>query len=399
MLNVAVLTVHSCPLATLGEQDAGGMNVYVLALAHSIIGKDLSIDIYTREHESCTHQITNINKSLRIIHLPAGQRDLDKYELLSSLPDFIENLVSFAANQSRTYDVIHSHYWLSGFVGNHLKQIWQLPHITTFHTLAEVKQRFMSGTIESPDRVAIEANIISLADAVVAFTTHEKEALVNYYGATSDQVSVIPCGVDLELFKPIEQFEARSHLDFDARPIILFVGRIEPLKGVDLLCKTVAMMKDLGSPRVVVIGGEAERTEMDRLYDLVQDLDVGSQVEFVGPVPHRELPLYYNAADVVAIPSYYESFGLVAVEALACGTPVIASRVGGLSDIVQSGQVGYLVSCRRPESFAERLEIVVGNKHLRDSFKDAARSSVMHLGWGNVALEIGALYHSFAKRS
>ncbi|MQG21515.1 MAG: glycosyltransferase family 1 protein [SAR202 cluster bacterium] len=398
MLNVAVLTVHSCPLATLGEQDAGGMNVYVLALARSIIGSDLSIDIYTRDHESCTQKITRINESLRIIHLRAGQPDLDKYELLSALPNFIENLVSFAADESKIYDVIHSHYWLSGFVGNHLKRIWQVPHITSFHTLAEVKQRFMSGTIESADRASIEASIISLADGVVAFTTHEKEALVNYYGATSEQVFVIPCGVDLELFKPSEQFEARSQLDFDARPIILFVGRIEPLKGVDLLCKSVAMLKDVDSPRLIVVGGESERTEMERLDDLVQELNLNSNIEFVGPVDHSELPLYYNAADVVAIPSYYESFGLVAVEALACGTPVIASRVGGLSDIVQSDEVGYLVSCRRPESFAERLEIVVGNKYLRDSFKDAARASVMHLGWGKVASEIGALYSSFTKR-
>jgi D-inositol-3-phosphate glycosyltransferase len=396
MLNVAVVTVHSCPLAKLGEKDAGGMNVYVLALARSIVDKDVFIDIYTRDHASCTEQIVNINESIRIIHLSAGENYLDKYELLGSLPGFIKNVVDFAADQSNTYQIIHSHYWLSGFVGNQLKKIWEIPHVTTFHTLAEVKQRFMSGTIESLDRSGTETNIINLADAIVAFTTHEKEALINYYGARSDQIFVIPCGVDLDLFKPIERFEARSRLDLDERPVILFVGRIEPLKGVDLLCKAVAMIENLKSPRVIVVGGEAERKEMNRLHDLVHQLDLDSQVEFVGPVDHSELPLYYNAADVVAIPSYYESFGLVAVEALACGTPVIASRVGGLSDIVESDQVGYLISCRRPESFAERLEIVVGNKYLRDSFKDSARSSVMHLEWTTIASQMVSLYNSLA---
>ena len=394
MAHVAFVTVHSCPLATLGEKDAGGMNVYALALASAMVDEEFCVDIFTREHDGCDAQVMDAGKRVRVIHVPAGNAGLSKYDLYDALPEFTENVIRFAADEGREYSVVHSHYWLSGAVGNQLREAWEIPHVTCFHTLAEVKERALIGNRESPLRSMVEKRVVSGADAVVAFTPHERDALVRYYGADPEKVAIIPCGVDLELFQPVDKVAARRILGLGDDPIVLFVGRIEPLKGVDILLQAAAMQEDAQNLQVLLIGGEAAENEVRRLKELTAELGLQERASFLGTVPHDQLPLFYSAADVLAVPSYYESFGMVAAEALACGTPVIASKVGGLTSVVRDGETGYLISYRCADTFAERLELLVGNPYLRRSLGEQARPSVEHLAWQRIAGQMTELYAS-----
>jgi len=394
MRRVAMISYHTSPLAPLGGPETGGMNVYVRQLSRELGQRGFLVDVFTRRQDASTPDVVEDGENVRVVQLEAGPpRPVEKGRLRRYLDQFEENLVRFASAEGSTYDLLHSHYWLSGWVALRLQERWGLPHVAMFHTLGEVKNRARVTEHEAPLRIRVERRLAAEADRIVCASQHEKHLLARLYDADPDRVAVVPCGVDLDLFRPQDKKAARRALGYSDERIILFVGRIEPLKGIDILINAVAQLGDESDFHVLIVGGDnRSRRQVSHLQELASDLGIGERVCFLGAVDHEQLPLYYNAADVCVVPSYYESFGLVALEAMACGTPVVASRVGGLTGTVRDGETGYLISWRCPEPFAERLELLLGNETLRHRFGESARETVERYRWTNVAEAVAGLY-------
>lgn len=398
MCNIAVISVHTSPLARPGTRDSGGMNVYIRELSRELGRRYHQMDIYTRRSDSETPEVVPIDPNTRVIQVAAGPFANGKDSLRHYLPQFVQGVLDFARRTAVRYDLIHSHYWLSGQVGQALQAAWDVPHVVMFHTLGEAKNRAGQAPREPPHRIAAEQAIARAADRIICASEAERELLVNGYGLDEKRISVIPCGVDIDLFRPLDQGRVRQRLGLPLdEPIVLFVGRIEPLKGIDTLLRAVAQIK--AHLRLLIVGGdEQDAARKATLFALAQELGIADRVEFVDAVGHDRLPLFYNAADVCVVPSHYESFGLVALEAMACGVPVVASRVGGLRDTVRDGETGYLVPWSCPEPFAERLELVLGNKGLRRSLGLIARSAVERFRWSDVACRVEEIYHQLVSR-
>ena len=390
---VAFISFHTCPLAAPGQGKAGGMNVYVRQLAQSLGDLGIEVDIFTRNHVGLTSQVEQISPNVRVVHLPGGDPQAPLEDLFSSLPEFLQALQDFQGENQLTYQVVHSHYWLSGWTGRALAQGLRLPHVVTFHTLSLIKMQARVGEAEPLQRQQVERELLASADAIVAFSPHERNAMVQLYSADSSRIKLVTPGVDLSLFRPLDVREARQRLGLNGEKVLLYVGRVEPLKGLELLLRAAAYLETCKGVRVLVVGGDPERDqEIDRLRHLAQDLKLDDVFSFVGRVDQDDLPTYYNAADVCVFPSYYESFGLAALESMACGTPVVASRVGGLPTIVQHGHTGYLKSWRCPEAFANALEMILSSSGLQRSMGLAARRRAECMGWDKVATKIARVY-------
>ena len=393
MYRLALLSVHGCPVARLGEKDTGGMNVYVLQLARELARRGNLVDVFTRYHDPNDPQIVELEKGARVIHLKAGPYSKGKETLYGYIPEFVGNLCNFQRSQRIRYDLIHSHYWLSGRVGMSLSSRWGVPHVTTFHTLAKTKLRARAGEREPELRLATEERVVKSADAIVVSTQQEKDELVRHYGAQPHKIPVVPAGVDLDLFRPVDKGQARQRLGLRERKIILYVGRIEPIKGLDVLINAMALLEDADDTRLLIVGGKlGQDRELDRLKSMAADLGIGEKVTFTGAVEQAQLPDYYSAADVFVLPSYSESFGLAALEAMACATPVVVSRVGGLKTIVRNGVTGYLIPWHCPEPFAQRLDMLLPNHALREAMGGAARAKALQMSWGGVADRILDFY-------
>jgi D-inositol-3-phosphate glycosyltransferase len=393
-LRIAMLSAHSCPVGNLGAKDTGGMSVYIRELAHELGKQGHSVDVYTRVHDPDDAQIYYLGEQARLIHLRAGQKDdINKLILYSYLPEFTCNLENFRRDNDWHYDLVFSHYWLSGWVGEYLQQWWQVPHIAMFHTLGAVKNSIGIGEDEPELRIVTERDVVHKCHRIIATTDSEKEALIHHYGATPDKVSIVPCGVNMELFQPIDKLTARKNLSLSGQKILLFVGRIDPLKGIEPLLKAITYLQSTDGLKLIVIGGGVNsRHEIDRLQRLAGELDIRDAVTFRGLVKHDELPYFYSAADACVIPSYYESFGLVAVESLACGTPVVATDVGNLKNIIRPGENGYLVDDNNPPGLARKIDLMLAKP---DSDMDSARkirASVSRYSWPNIA---GAIIEEF----
>ena len=390
---IAIVSVHGCPSARLGGRETGGMNVYIKQVAEELGRRGIWVDIFTRYHDREDPEIVQISDRARVIHITAGPYSDDKNNLLAHLPAFIRGILEYTRRERISYDIVHSHYWLSGRIGLILGRHWHIPHVASFHTLAEVKMRARVGENETEHRASGERKIIAMADHVLAFSEHEKEAMVRLYGARPDKVGVIPGGVDTELFSPMDRDLARQTLGLQHSQIVLYVGRIEPLKGVDILLRAVSQLDRSQLIRTIIIGGDLEGDqEIMRLKALSVDLGISQFVSFMGSLEQQALPSYYNAADICVVPSYYESFGLVALEAMACGTPVIASRVGGLPTFVKDSLTGYLISWHCPESFADGLEVLLYSHGMRKFMGEAARETALGMGWPNVVDQLISLY-------
>ena len=382
----AFITLHACPLAAPGQGKSGGMNVYVRQLAAALGEMGMKIDIFTREHSDVANQIETIGPNVRVIHIKAGSPDAHLGDLYALLPEFLEELNYFREAEGLEYDVVHSHYWLSAWAGQELSQALEIPHVVTFHTLSLIKMQSRAGEVEQSERSVVETEVIATADRIIAFSPHERDALARLYAADANKINLVPCGVDLEVFRPLDQKTVRSSLGLNGEKILLYVGRVEPIKGLDLLVETAAQMDSEEGVRMMVVGADVNGDrEMDRVRQLAKERDLEDKIEFVGQVNHDDLPLYYNAADVCVVPSYYESFGLVALESMACGTPVVATRVGGLSTIIHHGRTGYLKSWRCPEAFANSVEMIISSDGLQQSMGEAARKRAEGMGWDNVA--------------
>ena len=399
MCNIAVISVHTSPLARPGTRDSGGLNVYVRSLGREMAGRGHTMDIFTRRTDADSPEITLLDETkgsagrTRVIQIAAGPFDADKRVQRRYLEEFRRGVVAFQERNDLSYDLVHSHYWMSGWVGRTLADCWETPHVVMFHTLAEAKNRHHLGEREPKYRIAGERTVVSGADRIICAGEAEARMLTDLYRAQRTGISVIPCGVDIDHFRPIERAAARAHLGLDAdEPLILFVGRIEPLKGIDVLIQAASHLE--GPFRVLVVGGNEKDGRLLRdLARLAREQGVEDRVTFTAAATRDELPYYYNAADVCAVPSYYESFGLVALEAMACGVPVVATRVGGLKDTVQDGRTGYLVPWRCPEPFAERLDLLLTNEPLRRGLGREARAVAETYRWSRVAEQVESVYH------
>ncbi len=400
MCKIAMISLHSCPLAKLGERQAGGMNVYVRELSRELGRRGMEVDVFTRLTDPSLPQVVQFADNARVIHLPAGEvKHIAKDAIADHVPEFVCRVVRFADENFIKYKFLHSHYWLSGWAGVHLARRWQIPHLTMFHTLARVKNQAQLSVPESEKRALIEAKVMESADAIVVATEHERLLMSELYGASRSKISVIPGGVNRSLFGPIDQGEARNRLGLDGGKIGLFVGRMDPVKGLDLLLQAMQrtfVPKDL---RLVVVGGAGVDGELEKAYRLVGELGLTDRVMFAGPVEQERLPYYYSAADVTVIPSYYESFGLVALESMACGTPVLAAQTGGLPSIVRDGGNGLLFQWRQPDALAGKLEQMLANPLLWQRLAAGARVTAARFTWANVARRTLALYREMAEAS
>ena len=363
MQRVAMLSVHTSPLAQPGTGDGGGMNVYVRALGSALARAGVAVDVLTRAEHPEQPPVVVVEPGFRVMHIPAGPlAPVPRAEL----PDLVSEFSDVARDQlercGADYDILHANYWVSGAVGHRLKHELSLPLVTTFHTLDRVKAEVGLGD-DVPLRPRVEAEVVRCADLVVASTFEERDQLVRHYGADPARIEIISPGVDHRVFSPGDQAAARRHLGLPAGPTALFVGRIQPLKGADLVVRALAELENRRT-NLVIVGGPSGPDgvgELVALHALVDDLGLESRVRFVPPQPHERLADYYRAADVCVVPSRTESFGLVALEAAACGTPVVAANVGGLRLLVDHGTTGYLVDERTPADYAAVIDRVLSD--------------------------------------
>ena len=392
MPRIAFISVHGCPLAELGTKNAGGMNVYIGQLAQHLGRLGFNVDIFTRIHQADTPVVEEYSENVRIIHIDAGPANVAKEEIFDHLPDFVAKAKEYQAREAVPYDALHTHYWLSGWVGQRLSQDWHIPHVTTFHTLSEIKSRAHIGTDEATSRSVTEGQVAEGADRIIVSTSHERDALKQLYAVSQENVRVVSGGVDLSLFQPGNQQAAKTKLGVGGSQTLLYVGRLDPIKGVEVLIHTVSQITTSRNIEVLIVGGHSSDPEYQRLSEIARELAILDRIDFVGAQNHDLLPTYYQAADICVVPSYYESFGLVALEAMACGTPVVASRVPGLQTIVRDNRSGYIVPWHCPDAFADRLEILLSNDALRECMGSNAREIAMSMSWDRSAQEVANVY-------
>ncbi len=395
---VAMLSVHTCPLAVLGGKEAGGMNVYVRELSRELGRRGIQVDVFTRTQNLITPLTHTLSENARIIHLPAGPRKpYNKNEVVKYIPQFVDNIINFQQEEKKSYNLIHGHYWLSGLAGVRLREKWNVPVVQMFHTLAHLKNATARNEAErEPELRAVhEAELMQKVDRIIAATPVEKAQLSWKYNAPADKIESIPCGVDLKLFRPYPQAEARARLGLTAKRIVLLVGRIDPIKGVDVLIEAARrLIAERGWEaedfQVLVVGGgsrdgQDENPESQRLRALVQQLNLQEQIRFLPSAPQPQMPLYYSAADVTVMSSHYESFGMAALESQACGTPVVASRVGGLPYAVQDKCSGLLFEDNDAEALGDQLALLLDNPIYRRTLGVQAAVRAEQFGWRVIA--------------
>jgi D-inositol-3-phosphate glycosyltransferase len=401
---IATISVHTSPLEQPGTGDAGGLNVYVVEVAKRLAGRGVEVEIFTRAVSRDAPPVAELVPGVLVRHVPAGPfEELDKADLPAQLCQFtFEVLRAEAAHAPGRYDLVHAHYWLSGQVGLVARQRWGVPLVQSMHTLGRVKNAALArGDAAEPDvRLRGETEVVSTADRLVANTDEEAHQLVGLYGADPAKVWTVNPGVDLTVFRPGPAGEARRKLGLPAdASVVVFAGRVQPLKAPDVVLRAAAqLIADdpalAETLRLVFIGGPsgAGRADPDGLTELARSLGIADQVRLEPPCPQPELADWYRAATVVMVPSYSESFGLVAVEAQACGTPVIAAAVGGLRTAVQDGESGVLVDGHDPASYARALRELISVPGRRAAL---ARGSVQHasrFGWSRTVERLLSVY-------
>lgn len=411
MLRVAVLSVHTCPLAPLGGWETGGMNVYVRELCRGLGRLGVQTDVFTRRQDPDVPNVVEIGQHARVIHVDAGApRHRDKYAVVDDLPELACNIQRYRNHVGVRYDLIHSHYWLSGRLATLFQEHWHAPVVAMFHTLGALKNKVAqdSAELEQQIRVDIERRTMATADRIVAATEVDKSHMLDAYAANPRKIAVIPGGVNLDLFAAGDRQHARQRLGLGPEPTLLFVGRIQRLKGIDILIRAAAeLRRDVGRLRVLVVGGSNDASgqrpseeirEMERLRAEVAEFGLEDVVQFVGAVEQVELADYYRAADVTVMPSTYESFGLVAVESMACGTPVVASRVGGLATIVRDGENGALIPWRDPRLFADRIRPILTDASHAAKLRRGALETAATFGWDAAAERTLSVYDNLLAR-
>lgn len=412
MRRLAVLSFHTSPLVQPGTGDSGGMNVYVRELVSALSQAGVPCDVYTRRWGPDLPDEVVVEPGFRVVHVDAGPAgEVPKEELPDLVPQWTDGVID-AIRASGDTDAIHANYWLSGVAGHRAKHALELPLVSTFHTLARVKAEVDEA--ESLERVHAEADVIRCSDAILANCVEEADDLRRHYDAPAERIEIVPPGVDHAFFSPGDQRGARAALGWtdgwitaDAgrgaaeHPVVLFVGRIQPLKGLDVAIHALARLRRDDAELVVVGGpsGKAGPDELARAHALAADLGVGDRIRFVPPQPHHLLSTWYRAADVVVVPSRAESFGLVALEAAACGRPVVASDVGGLRTIVDHERTGFLVEPRDAGSFAVAIDTLLADPALAAAMGVAGAERAQGFTWSTAAARLRRLYADLTSRA
>ena len=398
MLRVAVLSLHTSPLTQPGAGDAGGMNVYVRELVSALAHAGMDCTTYTRRWRDDLPEVVQVEPNHRVVHVSAGPHDLSKEDLLDVVDEFADAVAAHIRAEGGV-DVIHANYWLSGIAGHRLKHELGVPLVMTFHTFARVKAE--GGDPEPLHREHTELGIWGCTDTVCVSGTEEERQVRRLHGDPPGRIEIVPPGVDHAFFAPGDRGGARTALGWGREPILLFVGRIQPLKGLDVAVGALAEL-DRPDVRLVVVGGASGSHgdgEVARIWSLACDLGVAEQIHLVAPQPHHLLSTYYRAADVVVVPSRSESFGLVALEAAACGVPVVASGVGGLLTLVDHGRTGFLVPERDPVEFASDIARLLDEPLLAAQMGEAAAQRARRYTWSFAAARLRRAYADLGVRA
>ena len=402
-MRIAMISMHTSPLQQPGSGDAGGMNVYVLSTARHLARQGVEVDVYTRATRPSQGEVVEVEEGLRVINIVAGPHEgLDKEALPTQLAAFAGGIVQFHKCHDLDYDLIHSHYWLSGQVGWLLRDLWEIPLVHTAHTLAAVKNAHRSedDSAESEARRICEQQLVDNADVLVVNTLEETADLVGHYDADADRIVVVTPGTDVDVFTPgternTEQSRRQLGIPLHAK-VVAFVGRLQQFKGPQVLIRATAelMRRDPHrNLRVIICGGASGASATAEEYlDLARELGVARRIRFLDPRPPEELVSIYQAADIVAVPSYNESFGLVAMEAQACGTPVIAARVGGLPVAVAEGETGLLVDGHATEDWADAIGQLLDDDDTRIRMAEEAVGHGANFSWASTAARLASVY-------
>src|SRR5947208_5980197 len=403
---LAIVSLHASPVAALGAGENGGMNVYVRAVGEEWGGRGTATEVFTRRWRAQGPDRTRLAERSWVTRLAVGPaEDIDKARLFDLLPDFSEAILSEQRRRRTGYSLIHSHYWLSGWVASRLRDEWGVPWFHTFHTLARVKnERAAEGAIVEPEhRIAVEQAIVRNCDRLIASSTQEADDLIRLYGAARNRLSVVAPGVDLRVFAQRSTAALRKRLGLGDAQVVVFAGRLERLKGAETVIRAMAHLVGVQpeSPVLLVIGADSQNGasesrlsggEQARLVALADSLGIGGQVRFLGSVDQPALASYLSLAAVCVVPSYSESFGLVALEAAACGTPVVAARVGGLPTIVKDGLTGFTLVSHEPAQYAERIGRLLGDEELRLCFSRRSRLVATQFTWKETVDRLVAEY-------
>jgi len=408
MRRLAVLSLHTSPLAQPGTGDGGGMNVYVRELSSALARAGVTCDVYTRAWSDDLPPSLDIEPGFRVHHVAAGPpAPVAKESLLAVVDEFADGVLksmtsagALGTADDLPFDAVHANYWLSGIAGHTIKHQLNLPLVSTFHTLDRVKAEASPEEVEADSshlRAEAEAAIIRCSDTVLASCSVEAAQISDLYGADPSRIRIVAPGVDHAFFGPGDRAQARRALDLPASgPLLLFVGRIQPLKGVAVAVATLAsVVRDRPDARLVVVGGPSGPhgdEEVRRITDLVGALDLTDHVLFVPPRPHELLSTFYRAADVCLVPSRSESFGLVALESAACGTPVVASDVGGLRSLVDHGRTGYLVEDADPEAYAAWVRQILAEPLLAERLSTGSVLRARRYTWARAAQLLVDIY-------
>lgn len=406
---VAMFSVHSCPLAPLGGRETGGMNVYVRELSRLLGQQGIAVDVYTRRQDPWEPTVVNFGPRARVIHLHAGPAaPYAKHLVWDHLPEFVDGVLAFATSQDLHYDLLHSHYWLSGWVALQLRQVWSVPLVHMSHTLGYPKNAAAQQVWEQepPRRLQVEYEVLTRSDALVAESPASKQHMVQEYGVDPARVQIIPCGVDTTLFRPQNRQQARRALALpEALPLVLFVGRLQPLKGLDTLLRAVHLVRQQHPLlQALIVGGGLdasdphEAEELACLRVLAEHLELTPHLTFIKAQPQETLAQYYAAADVFVLPSHYESFGMVALEAMACGIPVVASHVGGLASTIVHERTGLLAPVGDWPAFARAIMRVLASPTLRDMCRHASVQRAQTYAWPRVVERNVQLYQRLIRR-
>jgi D-inositol-3-phosphate glycosyltransferase len=393
----AVLSLHTSPLLQPGSGDSGGMNVYVRELTSALAQTGVDCTTYTRATDPRAPEVVEVEPGHRVVHVRAGDPDLPKEQLPLVVDEFTDAVLAHL--ERAPVDVLHANYWLSGQVAHRIKHELDIPFTVTFHTLARVKAE--GGDTEPLWRELAEADIIGCADAICVSCFEEERQFRRLYGNPPGRIEIVAPGVEHALFAPGRQSGARQALGLPADvPVVLFVGRIQALKGPDVAVQALARLAR-SDARLVIVGGASGAggaEEMAHLARLVAELGLTERVRLVEPQAHHILSTYYRAADVVVVPSRSESFGLVALEAAACGVPVVASAVGGLLTLVDHGRNGFLVADRDPREFARRLDEILADPRRAQQMGLAGARRAARYTWRAAAGRLGRLYDDLTAR-
>jgi glycosyltransferase involved in cell wall biosynthesis len=399
--SIALISVHGDPAVEIGKEEAGGQNVYVRNVGEELARQGWKVDMFTRASDAKQSKIIEHSPNCRTIRLVAGPEEfVPRDEIFGYRHQFVEELLKFQEKEALNYSLIHTNYWISGWVGLELKRRLSLPVVHTYHSLGAVKYRSIS-TIPTiaRTRLHIEKEILETDDCIVATSPQEKEHMRSLVSAKGN-MTIIPCGTKIEHFGSIDRESARKRLGLATEAkVVLYIGRFDKRKGIETLVRAinVSQWRDDSNLKLIIGGGsrpgQSDGIERERIEEIVEELGLTEKTIFPGRIGEVELPIYYASADVCVVPSHYEPFGLVAIEAMACNTPVVASDVGGLQFTVVSEETGLLAPAKDAESFAKAIDRILANPQWRDHLGSNARRRVeKKFSWRGVAFQLGALY-------